>query len=73
MSTNDTSKLPFASTNLPGKFNLKPTPVPSCLRSRVSLEKNCLRLWPAAVFVSELPTRNTRRSAARQPLSQSST
>jgi|SRR5580704_12478044 hypothetical protein len=59
----DTSNQPFASMNWPGEFTQKPTPVPSCRKSRVSSQKNCPRLGPAAVFVSELPTLSMSRFA----------
>ena len=50
MSTNDTSKLQFVSTTLPDALTRKPTPMPSCPKSRACSQKNCLLPGPAAVF-----------------------
>jgi hypothetical protein len=63
--TNSISKLPFASTILPGEFTLNPTPVPLCLKSRVSLRSHCLRRGQVVGSASELPALNT--SSGAQP------
>ena len=64
-STNGTSKLQFVSTNLPGEFNRKPMPVPSCLKSRVSSPKELPSAWASGSIRQRVA--HAEYEAARNP------